>query len=502
TLHYWSKTYPRGFDLHTRATYAPFVALPIFNNLVSFDPKMSELRPENIIGDLAEHWEISPDGKTYTFYLVKNAKWHDGKPFTAADVVYSIEKIVDPDPKRSRIYNSFPSFRNIEKVDDYTVDIHLKYPAASLLTQLAGPYAIIQPKHLAGTDGNTTDFLVGTGPFMFKNYTAPVVFELVRNPNYFKKGLPFLDGIKITFVSDVSTQVDVLVTNRVDMSSPSLAYKQKEQVDRITAEAPGVKIQYLYFPYCYAFWVNMNFPPFQDIRVRRALSLMIDPTEMTLAGYGATEFGLTGRAYFPDPWKMDKSESYKIMRWDKSFEERVTEAKKLMAEAGYSNGFKDKVRIITTYNPDFERMIATFADHALKYLNVETDIITTDVTKTRQLRDTGQFDLILTMAYSLTGDLDEYAGSFVTGGEGNFGDYSNPILDRLFEEESWTTDLPRRIEIGHEIERIILTELPILPTGVTFTYVIASHPHVRDLTPGFSGYSQAHLRMEYVWLDK
>ena len=78
TLHYFIRRYPAGYDLHLMTSYAPFVSLPIFNNLVSFDPKKSDLRPENIIGDLAERWEVSPDGKTVTFFLHQGVKWHDG----------------------------------------------------------------------------------------------------------------------------------------------------------------------------------------------------------------------------------------------------------------------------------------------------------------------------------------------------------------------------------------------------------------------------------------
>ena len=117
-LEYWNRTDPPGFDLHRWTSHTPFFAHPVFNTLVRYDATKKGFLDTNIIGDLAERWEVSSDGKLYTFYLHKNVTWHDGTPFTAADVAYSFEKMLDP--KRSVIAGRFPGFSRLEVVDDHT----------------------------------------------------------------------------------------------------------------------------------------------------------------------------------------------------------------------------------------------------------------------------------------------------------------------------------------------------------------------------------------------
>ncbi|MFC2032749.1 ABC transporter substrate-binding protein [Chloroflexota bacterium] len=497
-LHYWASRNPAGFDLHAIPSWGPLPCQLVFNNMVSFDPKKGELVPENLIGDLAERWEITPDGKTFTFFLNRGVKWHDGNPFTADDVVYSMEKMVDP--KRSRIGKYFPSFGSVEKVDDYTVKMHLKTPSPSFLSQLAGAYAVIQAKHLAGTDGKSTDFLVGTGPYKFKSYTEPVIFETVRNPDYFKEGLPYVDGITINFITELSTQVDTLLTKRVDMTSPGVGFRSKEQTDRVAQEAPEVKIQFVSYPYAFAYKVNMNYEPLKDPRVRRALSLLADPQNLTVASTGGLEFGWTERVLFPSQWELPKDEAWKIMRWDKPFEERVTEAKKLMAEAGYADGFK--LRIVSANSVDFERTHIAYADVLQRYLNMDVKLDLPLPAISREKRAAGDFDLYYENFYCLLGDLDEWGDSFVTGGNANYMSYSNPTVDRLFEEQSQTMDFAKRQALAHEILRILYTDLPAIPAGRFNTYAMAWQPYVKGFTPGHSGYAVSHIMMEHVWLDK
>jgi ABC-type transport system substrate-binding protein len=227
---------------------------------------------------------------------------------------------------------------------------------------------------------------------------------------------------------------------------------------------------------------------------------MMNPPELAIAGYGATEFGLTGRALLPPPWNLPKEEIAKIMQWDKEFEQRVAEAQRLMAEAGYADGFK--LRLTSRNNADFERILVTIGDHLQRHLNIETEIVMREVAEAMKLRDAGDFDLYWELCYALLGDPDEYTEYFTTDGSGNFGGYSNPELDKLFEKQSQTVDLHERIAIMQDIERIILTDLPILPSGVNYTYVMAWYPYVKNFTPAPTGYCQAHLKMEQVWLDK
>ncbi|MFC2032754.1 ABC transporter substrate-binding protein [Chloroflexota bacterium] len=497
----WRQVYdrpPAGYDMHLRPPASAFVVLRMFNNLVSFDPKESQLLPENIIGDLAERWEISPNGMTYTFYLVKNAKWHDGMPFTADDVVYNINKFVDKE--RSRIYGYYPAFQSVEKIDDYTVKIHLKYPSASFLGMLASPYAIIEPKHLAGTDPKSTDFLVGTGPFMYKSYTEPIEFEMVKNPDYFKTGLPYLDGIKMYFQTESATKVSMFTAKRVDSTTNTVGLTTEEEVVQALKGAPDAITHYISFHYGLVWFVNQAYEPLRDVRVRRALSLVIDPQELIIAMFGGTKWGWTERVLFPPAWELPKDEAWKTMGWDKPFEDRVSEAKTLMAEAGYDEGFP--LRILVRNSPWYIRAANYVDDLFRRHLNLDVELMIRDTAELGAMRNAREFDLFYWSLLAFIGDLDELAGYFVTEGSGNYGDYSNAKLDQLFDEQSRTMDPSKRKALAHEIERIILTDLPILPTGHCQTYVPVNHPYLKGFVPAASGYAQAHLRNEYVWLDK
>ncbi|MFC1917104.1 ABC transporter substrate-binding protein [Chloroflexota bacterium] len=457
-----------------------------------------ELSPENIIGDLAERWEVSPDGKVITFYLHQGVRWHDGQPFTADDVVYSINKILDPE--RSVIYDSFPALQYAFKVDAYTVELHLKYASPSILSQLAGPYAVMEAAHYQYADPKSTNFLMGTGPFKFKNYTEPVEYELVKNDDYFKEGLPYLDGVKMSIITNRSTQVDVLVANRVDMGPGSIAYREIEQIERIVDEAPSVIIQPVAYPYSRGFWANMDYAPLQDVRVRRALSLLMDPEEVVMAGWGSPDFGWTGKAIFPAPWNLPEKEIAEIMWWDRPFEERIAEAQRLMVEAGYPDGFP--LRMVSRNRSDAERVLTVVADNWRRHINIQPEILMREVSDAMSMRNAGDFDLYWETLYAMTGDMDEYISIFLTDGGSNYGGYSNPALDKLLNEQSVTMDFAKRQQLAHEIERITLTDLSVLPGSIFFTFVQAWQPYVKGYVPGGSGYSQAHLRMENIWLDK
>ncbi|MCX8125900.1 MAG: ABC transporter substrate-binding protein, partial [Dehalococcoidia bacterium] len=287
-LRTWSMVTPPGFDMHRRPSYVPIFGMPIFNNLVQFDPTQVEISPATVQGDLAEKWDISADSKTYTFYLRKDVKWRDGTPFTADDVAYSIEKMMDKN--RSSIWSDFPAYQSVAKVDDYTVKVNLKNPSASFLFQLAGPYASIQAKHKANVDFRSPDFLMGTGPFKFSKYTTGVLMEYVKNPNYFKKDsagrqLPYLDGLTIHIFTDKSAALDGVVTKRLE-GHASFSTNNQEEYDRVVSQNKDYVTTFYYPPGIALVWLNPNFAPFKDVRVREAMRLLLDKDLMVIAGYG------------------------------------------------------------------------------------------------------------------------------------------------------------------------------------------------------------------------
>jgi ABC-type transport system substrate-binding protein len=159
--------YPEVWDPHLAGTLGALGSIsPMYNQLVEFNP----LKPSEIIGDLAKSWEVSPDGMTYTFTLHDNVTWWDGKPLTADDVVFSLNRMVEEGKPRPRVGLLRPSLKAAEVVDPYTVRVHLKLPSPSFLQFLAVDYMKIVPKHVvgAGVDINVWENIVGSGPFKIK----------------------------------------------------------------------------------------------------------------------------------------------------------------------------------------------------------------------------------------------------------------------------------------------------------------------------------------------
>lgn len=497
-LEYWNRTDPPGFDLHRWTSHTPFFAHPVFNTLVRFDATKKGFLTENIIGDLAERWEVSPDGKTYTFFLHQNVTWHDGQPFTAADVAYSFEKMLDP--KRSVIAGRFPGFGELEIVDDYTVKVHMKAPQASFLPILAQGYAVMQPKHKAGTNGKSVDFLkVGTGPFMFKESVAGVSYTYVRNPNYFKPGLPYLDGLKIYIIRDRPAQRAAFVAHRVNMTNPSIGMPTESIYNQHRRRVPNGKYSIQDFQMVRLLWFNLKEDkPWNDVRVRRAINLALDREQLVIAGVGNKAWGRIGGVLPPgNPYALPADEMATIQWWDRPYEERLTEARRLMKEAGYENGFK--VRLVARTIGLYKRILSQAAD-LMRNINIDVALDLPETARAMEMREKGDFDMYFEVMYANIGDPDEIRGYHITGGPENWTGYSNPKLDELFTKQSQAATLAERQTYTHEIERILAKDAPVIPTFF-IRYGVGQHPEVQNWIPPDTPYT-THLQMEQVWLDK
>src|SRR5262245_62802742 len=177
------------FAIHYPGTYIAAQPIgPIYNGLLTFDV----YDHEKIVGDLAERWEIAPDGKRITFALRQGVKFHDGSDFTCADAKYSLEKLTDPNrAARALVAIMENVFDSATCMDDFTLVMNLKEPSAAVLTMLAGANAVMMKAGIAErVDRKDPKLLIGTGPFKFKSYTPGIDFRAERNPHYWKPGLP------------------------------------------------------------------------------------------------------------------------------------------------------------------------------------------------------------------------------------------------------------------------------------------------------------------------
>ena len=315
-----------------------------FNGLVEYNP----VNPTEIIGDLASGWEVNKAGSEYIFTL-HDASWHDGQPVTADDIVFSLDRIADPDAIRSRTGALRDMYQQgeAEAVDEKTIKIPLKFPAALFLTNVATDYMKMYPKHVAeGLTAEEMDlpstFNVGSGPWIIKDFQTKISVEYERNPNYFKPGRPYFDGLKTTWIRDVSRIMASLNVGQVftiEGLSPSYRREDGFQVQKDTKGRiiflPGPKVSGQWF------LVYPDQPPFDDPRVRRAMFLGVDRRNVVEIAYcvGEAGCGAVVGTFFPpglveDPDGLEDVPGYRV---PKALD--IAEAKALMADAGYPDGF-------------------------------------------------------------------------------------------------------------------------------------------------------------------
>src|SRR6266446_3123630 len=207
---------PPSLDTHQEQTFAVNIPMaPVYNTLVVFDPH----HYPKVIGDLATAWTVSADGLMYTFTLHQGVKFHDGSELTSADVKASWDKIVfPPEGVISTRKSLYQMVKGIEAPERSTVVFRLHYPAASFLSLLAHPANFIYAKKYLDQDINWyKTHAMGTGPFKLQEYIRGAVLEFKRNPDYWKKGLPYLDGAKYFIIPDTGARAKSIRADRTDV---------------------------------------------------------------------------------------------------------------------------------------------------------------------------------------------------------------------------------------------------------------------------------------------
>lgn len=433
----------------------------IYNLLFTLD------RDSNFVPSLAKAYKVSEDGLTYTFSLVHNATWHDGKPFTSADVVYTLNEIY-PHNARAGLY-----WRRLKPVveapDKYTVVIKLKEPYALLLDLLsstnAGAY--ILPKHLyEGTNLKTNPYNskpVGTGPFMFKEWVRGSRIELVRNPHYFEAGKPYIDRLVFQIIPDPASRILALQKGDVDFipanSVPLDDAPELRKDPRLVVDPPGtvrMTNKFLYF--------NLRKPPLSNKLVRHAIAYAINKKKIL-------------DLIMPGEGKEAKSIISSAMKWayDPNLPEypyNIEKANALLDKAGYprgASGVRFKVRLACVGGRGSDPMIAQVIRSQLKQAGIDAQISCTDrATFVDAIFIRWDFDLAIqqaalgpdpTIGVSRLIDSKNIRKAAFANGVG----YSNPEVDKLLGEEFRQVTRKKRAAIWDRIQEIVMDDLPYLP---------------------------------------
>ena len=451
---------PPSLDPHQESTFATLQPVsPLYSTLLQIDPYSYP----KIVADAATEWKISPDGLTYTFKLRQGIRFHDGSALTAADVKATYDKIVFP-PKgvRSIRQSAYSAVAGIEAPDASTVVFKLKFPSASLLSNLASPWNVIYPKKLLDKDPNYFKAnVMGSGPFKFKSYTRGATFEGERNPDYFVKDRPYLDGYKFFISPETSVRAAAIRSGRAyiefrDLPNSEVEAIRKQLGDKLVVQQTPMVGQF-------GIAINNNAKPFTDIRVRKALTLGIDRYTGGKVLYPLNGLRDVGGLMRPGTeWGLPDAELQKLPGFGPDIEKNRAEARRLLAEAGYPNGFKVvlKNRNVKLPYQDF----AVFVIQEWRKIGIEAENRPLESAAWyAEGRDQGNFELIVLPTADFMDDPDLFLFRYTTGASQNWGRFSNPAVDDLFSRQARTVDPAERKKLAHDLQKIVLENAYYMP---------------------------------------
>jgi len=487
---------PPSLDPHQESTFANIeLVAPLYSTLLQLDP----YDYPKIIGDLATEWKISSDGLTYTFKIHPGVKFHDGSPLTSADVKASYNKIIfPPQGVRSVRQNAYTAVAQVEAPDPTTVVFKLKFPSASLLANLASPWNVIFPKSYLDRDPNYfKTHAIGSGPFKFKGYTRGSTFEGERNPAYFVKDRPYLDGYKFYISPETSVRAAAIRSGRAyiefrDLPSAEVEAIKKQLGDKITVQETAMTGQW-------GIAINNTKKPFDDVRVRKALSLGIDRYTMARVLYPLTGLRYVGGLMRPgSEWALPAPELEKLPGFGRDIEKNRAEARKLLAEAGYPNGLKVvlKNRNVKLPYQDFAvfligewRKIGIEAEHR----PLETAAWFSDG------QDTGNFELLVAPTVEFMDDPDQFLGRYATGSTQNWGRFSDPQVDDLFSRQARSLDPVERKRLINDLEKRVLGNA-YFTTGLWWSRNLVHWSKVKNYVAPPNHYT--NQKLQDVWLSE
>ncbi len=485
---------PPSLDPHQESTFANIqLVAPCYSTLVQFDPQHFP----RIVGDVATEWKVSPDGLTYTFKIRPDIRFHDGSALTAADVKASYDKVVFPPAGvRSPRKAAYASVKSIEAPDPTTVVFRLKFPSASLMMNFASPWTVIFPRKYFDQDPNYfKTHVLGSGPFRFKSYTHGATFEGERNPDYFLKDRPYLDGYKFYISTETSVRAAAIRSGRAyiefrNLPGPEVEAIKKQLGDRVVVQETPVTASW-------GVWPNNTVKPFNDARVRKALTLAIDRYTGSRVLAPINGLRLIGGTMRPgSEWAMSQDELEKLPGFGRDAEKNRIEARRLLAEAGYPHGLKVvlKNRNIKLPYEDW----AVFAIQEWRKIGVEADHRPLETAAWfNDGQNTGNFELIVSAPTRFIDDPDVWLNRYTSGDTENWGRIADPRLDDLFARQQRALDPVERRKLVNEVDRIVLENAYYIP-GLWWTRNVVHWAKVRNYVAPPNYYT--NQKLQDVWL--
>ena len=465
---------------------------PMYNGLLEYAPGSYE-----IVGKLAERWQVGTDGTTLIFKLRSGVKWHDGQPFTAEDVVYTLNAIGNPpEGVRSRRQAAALLIDSVQTPDPSQVVVKTKFLA--LVTALFAEAMIAQKQWHADNTLVPPGTGNGTGPFKLVAHGAQG-WSYGANPDYFLAGLPYLDRVSYVIVKDHAARQVSLRTGQGDIDWVDWRGVGPEQIEEVRGQEPNLEINLSARTNLYGIVMNLDLDrPWADLRVRQAMNLAINRDDILLG----TRQGILAGFFYPPPhlgFPPDKLAGFPGFGPDMAG--RLAQAKDLMRDAGHANGFEATIHI--TGQPPHDDS-ALIIQAQLQEIGIRLNIDPIDSKVFLGNLAEGAFPLAFRSFPTPDFDPNSIGVFYESAGGQNIGivNYSNPEVDSLFAAQRSEADPDKRQRILDDIQTILFRDLPTIPLFVGTGYYVKY-----DYVKNFDGKllnDQSHPQktFEQAWLDQ
>ncbi len=438
----------------------------VYRGLLQVEETGTKLDPS-----IAESWEASPDGRTYTFHLRPDVKFADGSPLTASDVVFTFKREAGP---KSLHASTIPPKTRFMAPDDRTVVVKLVDPSPDFADSTLGTAPILSEAYVRE---HGPKLPMGAGPFMLEEWRKGEAVILKRNPHYFGTG-PYLDRVELLAIQDDTTRVLKLQAGEIDVAT-DLPLNQVKRIDQMsgvkTQTAPTLAVEHLR--------LNHHLPQFQDRNVRLAINHAIDKEAIlknVIFGYGEPATSLLPKL------------KYHVAQQPFAYD--VEQAKAYMAKSGFPDGFSAKLLVLA--GDQVESGIATIVQSQLAELGIKVDIQAVETGTKTELAQNEKYEM---QVASYTSDYVDPFELVLFAAVNTFVDsawthYKNPTVNKLFEQAEREMDPAKRKELYAQMQKIVWDD-----AAYVFLYYPFSRSGVRDNVHGFKVLPTSYYLLETVW---
>jgi len=500
TLRYGILNAPAHFDLHQSGTVANIgPQSPMYDTLIRRDPRDGQ----TIIPDLAYKWDISPDSKKYTFYLRKGVKFHDGAELTSADVKATYDRIARP-PKGVVIPRT-PLFASVGEIvapapDRVEFRLTEPRPQAFMLGSFASGWnVIVRKKTLDDNQGNLRQVMAypGTGPFKHVSRKDKEVWIQERNPEYWNKGLPYLDRLEIYHLPPFSPELgSAFLAGKIDYARllDPVSWRKAKEMPGVTAASFNQSV-------IQAFWTNGKRKPFADPRVRRAIHLAMDRPALIDVVKDTAPMQIGGFVYPFHEASTPRAELEKRLGYQKDVKPAVQEAQRLMKEAGHGQGLKGLDFVVRDINT-FKLWAVAIQAMLKENLNIESNLRVVQTSQWFDEASAGNFDLAISAIVSTLMDPSDYFNAWYgKDGPQNYGSWTNEQFHALTKQIDHELDESKRKALIRQAEGILEQDPPLIPIAYEQIYdAWYNRVHGQNPSTFFGIYDVA--RWDTVWLGQ